>query len=286
MVRIVLINIYFGQLPFWFPAFLLSCRYNPDVQWLIFSDAPVPPNCPPNVTFFPMTLEAFNRLSSDKLGLNITIKPSFVYKITDLKPSFGKIVEDYITGYDFWGHCDVDIIWGHIGTFITPQILNDYDIITSRIKRISGHFCLFRNIPLVTMTYQWIPRIAAMMQDEKHYAADEEYMTRYLKTHLWPKWYIRAKHCVFAHQQPKLRVYWDRVLTTSGKYQRAITPEQCLWWKQGKIFGVHGEELMYLHFHELKKTMRYIDFGDDDAPEQFMITTSGIISQPEHLCKK
>ena len=36
--RIVFIIIYMGRLPWYFPYFLHSCRYNPTVDFLIFTD--------------------------------------------------------------------------------------------------------------------------------------------------------------------------------------------------------------------------------------------------------
>lgn len=38
-MKITLVLPYFGQWPFWFDFFLLSCRRNPSVQWLLTSNA-------------------------------------------------------------------------------------------------------------------------------------------------------------------------------------------------------------------------------------------------------
>jgi hypothetical protein len=47
--------------------------------------------------------------------------------------------------YDFWGFCDVDLIWGNLAHFITHDVLKNYDRIYSR-----GHLELFRNLPKIT----------------------------------------------------------------------------------------------------------------------------------------
>ncbi|RUQ45547.1 hypothetical protein D8M30_15595, partial [Corynebacterium pseudodiphtheriticum] len=47
--RIIFIIPYFGCWPFWMPFFLESCRHNPDIDWLLFSDCPMPANVPTNV---------------------------------------------------------------------------------------------------------------------------------------------------------------------------------------------------------------------------------------------
>ena len=49
--RILLICVYMGKLPFWIPAFLFSCKYNQDVNWLIVSDEHPSVDMPENVKF-------------------------------------------------------------------------------------------------------------------------------------------------------------------------------------------------------------------------------------------
>ena len=41
--RLLFLIPYFGRWPFWMPFFLQSCRFNPDVQWLFFTDCGTPP---------------------------------------------------------------------------------------------------------------------------------------------------------------------------------------------------------------------------------------------------
>jgi len=38
MYRIVFMIIYLGEFPLYFPYFLNSCRYNPTIDFLIFTD--------------------------------------------------------------------------------------------------------------------------------------------------------------------------------------------------------------------------------------------------------
>ena len=98
--KCVLIVVYLGQWPVWFPAFLLSCKQNPDFDWLIFSDCPIPEVEIPNVKFIPFSMEKFNCLASKKLALPINIE--FPYKLCDFRPAFGILFEEYIREYSFW----------------------------------------------------------------------------------------------------------------------------------------------------------------------------------------
>jgi len=276
----VLISVYFGKEPFWMPAFILSCSFNPEVHWLIFSDMPKPPYCPANVKFIHMDLADLNSRASRALGMKITIQSNLAYKICDLRPAFGLIFDEDIQQFDFWGHCDLDVIWGDIGRFIRPEILTNYDIITSRIRRISGHFCIFRNVQEINSTFEWIPKIKRMMQDKKHHSIDEGHITDYLHVHNNPNWIVRVKQAFLGKQSVQPRVYWNRNLTTSGAHQRTMGEgtERCWRWIDGKTYNSDGQEVMYLHFHNIKKTMKSINFKHGDIPKEFMITRYGISS--------
>jgi hypothetical protein len=270
---------YFGKLPFYFPAFQLSCKYNPHVQWLIFTDCVEPDDLPQNITFVNISINDFAELSTQKLGYEICIDPEFLYKICDFKPAFGIIYEDYLKEYTFWGHCDVDIVWGQINHFIDEIILHDYDIITSRHGRISGHFCLYRNIDKINSIFLSMPVIEKLLkQVNRCERLDEIHFTNYLHKLLKPGLFSRIKQ--FRNEKPFVpRIYWDKVLTTSGKNQRELynKTENIFKWKQGRVYNVDGSEMMYLHFHKLKDSLRSINFSYKHDPDAFTINTQEML---------
>ena len=73
-------------------------------------------------------------------------------------------------------------------------------------------------------------------------------------------------------------VFWNKVLTTNGKHQRSIldSRSRALKWENGRVFDGNDEEMMYLHFHVLKKTMRKINFNSQDKPKFFKIDSREI----------
>jgi hypothetical protein len=239
-----------------------------------------PVDCPENVNFLYMGLEQFNALSTSTLHVDIQIQRPFVYKICDLRPAFGSIFKDYLKQYEFWGYCDLDVIWGDIIGSLGTDVFAHYDIITSRVKRISGHFCLFRNTEVISNTYKWIPRVKKMMSSKKHFALDEDYLTDYLHVHDNPNWIVQLKQRFLGKQSVQPRVFWEKVLTTSGSHQRSMGDgmERCLRWKSGKAYDADGTEMMYLHFHKIKQTMSEINFGYGDRPQELRITRKGIFA--------
>ncbi|WP_163339192.1 DUF6625 family protein [Desulfopila sp. IMCC35008] len=277
---IILMCAYMGPLPYWMPAFMASCRKNPDVNWLIVTnmDQSALPDGPSNVRFLNIDLKDFNDRVSSSLKIPVNVKPEYAYKINDFKVAYGKIFSKEFEGYDFWGYCDLDVVWGDIKKFITPEILLKYEMITSRIDRISGHFCLFKNENRFNEMYKDIPNVKTMMAAERNYAIDEEFITNYLYMVHKPNWVIRLKYFNKFGGFVKPNVYWNKVLTTSGAHQRALgdgTKRHFLW-KNGQVFDADETELMYIHFHKMKKDMHTINFDYNDSVNEFIINREGL----------
>lgn len=136
--KIVFIIPYFGKFRSYFQLFLNSCKYNENIAWLIFTDDYTKYDYPENVKVIYTTFEETKRLYQNKFDFKISLnKP---YKLCDFKPAYGYIYEDYIKGYDFWGYCDTDVIFGQIRDFYTDNLLNKYDKLG-----FLGHCTLYRN---------------------------------------------------------------------------------------------------------------------------------------------
>jgi hypothetical protein len=253
----------------WLPAFFISCRGNSDVQFFIYTDADAPGTIPANVHWQPMDAAALSSRASDVLGTRITIDPLRAKKIADLKPVYGLIFADDLRSFDFWAHSDLDIVWGDVRRFVTEDLLAEHDIVSSRSKRTSGHFTLYRNTPATNRTFELIPDVTTAMADPQHLKLDEHALTRHLRERLGMK-----------PRESAPRVYWREELTTDAKYQRALGngDADALWWRAGKTYGANGEELMYVHFHKLKQDMRTINFGYDDTPAAFRISRQGFLA--------
>lgn len=71
------------------------------------------------------------------------------YKLCDYRPMYGLIFEDYLNGYQYWGHCDNDLIFGCITNFVSDEQLERYDRIFTR-----GHLTIYRNIDEVNRFFQ------------------------------------------------------------------------------------------------------------------------------------
>lgn len=138
---------YFGKFPKGFEFFLLSCKNNPTIDWLIFTDDKTEYDYPSNVKVTYYTFEEIKKKVQSNFDFEIVLDRP--YKFCDYKPAYGEIFHDELKDYDYWGMCDLDLAWGNIRKFITDDILNDYE----RIGCL-GHSTIFRNTQIVNARYR------------------------------------------------------------------------------------------------------------------------------------
>jgi hypothetical protein len=268
--RIAIVIVFIGPPPVWLPAFVRSCRANPDVQWLIYTDFNAPASLPSNISVTRVDLRALNERASDALGVRLQIGAASLRKLCDLKPAYGLMFADDLKPFEWWAYSDLDIVWGDIGGFVTDDLLERHNIISSRQRKVGGPFTLFRNTDAITRTFQSVPGVTAVLQDAQYRRLDENLLTDYLRTRM-------AEHPI----KGRPRLYWDTEMTMSAAYQKALPDDSggYLWWRDGRTFDAEGRERMYLHFHKMKEHMTSIDFGCGDVPASFAITRAGIFAR-------
>ncbi|MBQ7545121.1 MAG: hypothetical protein IJT02_09300 [Synergistaceae bacterium] len=136
---VALILPYYGKFPNYFPLWLKSAGANPSFTFMIFTDIDMSGyNIPANVQVHAMTLEEIRKRAAKYLDFEPVLNTP--YKLCDYRPMYGLIFEDYLEGFDFWGFCDCDLVWGDMSKFITDDLLDRY----SRLYR-NGHLQLLRN---------------------------------------------------------------------------------------------------------------------------------------------
>ncbi len=129
---------YFGARPSYLPLVVRSMARNPDVSWLLLTDEPVP-GAPPNVS---VHLTGFADLAARIQGhFDFEISLERPYKLCDFRPAYGEIFRTELAGFDFWGHCDLDVIFGQIRDHLPPEAFDADKIL------IQGNFALYRNTP-------------------------------------------------------------------------------------------------------------------------------------------
>lgn len=139
MKRIALILPYWGRFPNYFQFYLESVRRNPTIDILLFTDDISGFDLPENVHINLMSFMEFKAKLQSAFDFPIT-HLQHPYNFCDFKPAYGYCLQEFLKGYDFWGHCDCDLIFGDIRHFFTEALLDRYDRLLTR-----GHLSLYRN---------------------------------------------------------------------------------------------------------------------------------------------
>ena len=110
---------YFGKLPNYFDLWLESVRHNLDYNFLIITDEEIENNLPENVRVIKSSFEDLVKKIQSLYPFKISLKSP--YKLCDYRPAYGEIFKEELVKYDFWGYCDVDLIFGSINHFTVHQ---------------------------------------------------------------------------------------------------------------------------------------------------------------------
>ena len=141
--KYIIFSPYFGKLPAMFDLWAQSCSYNKQFLFIVFTDDVYNGILPENVQIKQMKFAELQSLVQSKFDFPIALDSP--YKLCDYKPAFGYIFQDYLQGCAYWGHCDMDLIFGNINKFLPSE---DYDKISNM-----GHFCLYKNTPEILKAF-------------------------------------------------------------------------------------------------------------------------------------
>lgn len=172
MKRIVFIIPYFGKFNNYFNLFLNSCKNNPSINWLIYTDDHNNYNYPKNVTVKYTTFDEIRKKFQSKFDFEISLNQP--YKLCDFKVTYGYTFYEDIKDYDFWGYCDTDMIFGNIRKFYNDSLLNKYDKIG-----FFGHCTVFKNDKKINELFkkklngEYIYK--NVLSSDEGFAFDEEY---------------------------------------------------------------------------------------------------------------
>lgn len=138
MNKIALIIPYFGTFPNYFKFWLKSVEYNSFIDWILITDVNVKYDYPNNVIMKIFTIEELRTFIQSKFDFKISLESP--YKLCDFRPAYGYIFNDWIKQYEFWGYCDMDMIYGNLSIYLTDELLCRYNKIFN-----NGHLTIVRN---------------------------------------------------------------------------------------------------------------------------------------------
>lgn len=257
MKSILYIIPYFGKLRTDLPLWLESCKLNPTVNWLLVTDDKDNDNLkkvPDNVKVEIISFEQLRKRVQQLFDFTISLEAP--YKLCDYRPAFGEIFEKEIKGYDFWGHCDMDLIFGNVRKFLTEDVLQQYD----RIGR-WGHSILYRNTPTNNRRYRCkidnVEDYKEVFSSPKNFFFDETGMLKIYNSIKVPT-YCGLK---IADLHPS---YWRLEVFSDDQQIRKGNQHRIFYWYNGHLVSysvindtIVTDEFMYIHF--LRRPMKLVN---------------------------
>lgn len=144
MNKICLIIPFFGTFPAWINVFLMSCRKNVTIDFHIITDVQREEKEASNIFFHYITFKEIQRKVWDAFQ---GVLPN-AYKLCDYRPCYGILFKELLERYDYWGHCDLDMVMGDVRFFLDKIHYEQYDRLF-----LHGPFVLYRNSKLVNSLF-------------------------------------------------------------------------------------------------------------------------------------
>ncbi len=274
MQRICLISCFIGKLPDYLIYFTGSCKNNPDVDFLVLNDSIKNSYSDGNIRFQKADLNEISNLISEKLKTGIRLQSA--WKLNEVKPLFGLLFQEELKRYDFWGWCDIDIVWGNIRNFLNDKTLNSYDIITTKKNWTAGHFVLFRNNETTRYLFNRNKKIIELLNSEKYLAFEESchrwngeiFSPEYLEQNSMPvSMFDIVKD---AEKKGEARCRFEDIIREHPQPVNYV-------YRNKQLFDLTtGQEFMYYHLITVKKIWRFYIPEYSTFPTEIYFTPYGI----------
>lgn len=247
---ICIIGIYFGKFEDYFDLWIDSAAKNISIDFLIVTDQNIELRFD-NIKILNISFEKFKKLIESKLNMKVSLKKP--YKLCDFRPAYGYILSDYIEKYKYWGHCDLDLIWGDLRSYFEQYRYDQYDKFLDR-----GHLTLYRNTEKINLLFK------------VKVAGEPGYRTIFRNAHnyLFDEGMILEKICL----QENVKVFKQRLAAdidvVHKRFRHAFENTdltknhdyQVFYYDKGHIYMSYMEddhigkkEYMYIHLQKRKK---------------------------------
>jgi|GEM_PF-2517457 len=176
MNKVALIIPYFGKWPEWMDLYLFSCSKQHNIDFVFYTDCVIPVRIYKNTIFHQISFEDYCAFVSKRLL--IPFHPKAAYKLCDLKVFYGIVHENDLQGYEWWGFGDIDLVYGELSLLVNEDNLQKYDLLTTHVDRIAGHFTIIRKDSKYTDLCKEIPDWKKLLCDAENHGIDENAFTR------------------------------------------------------------------------------------------------------------
>lgn len=242
MNKIVLICLWFGEIPDYFKYHYETCESNKNVDFLFITDQQIKLE---SSNYRTMNIDINFLKNRIKETIGIDYEFSSNRNICQLKCALGDIFYEEIKEYSYWGFHDIDVLFGDFNKFILPLINENYDIISFGAKnfhdRISGPLTLVKNNEINNQLYK--RKISEFVHKLYNYEIDsfDE---------------IEFNTIVKEDDTIKLKILYDVCNFSTEKGYPVFES----YWSGGKLYIDEQEKLLH-HFID-KKNINFYKMGN------------------------
>jgi len=134
-IKKIMIVPYFGDYPEWWKQYKSPNGYD---------------------LLFDTDLEGFKIRVKEKLGIDYPGEYGSP-KVWDYRPALGLLYDDIIKGYDYWGHTDLDCVYGDVEKFMPDHELEFLSVWSNHDAYVNGCWTLYNNTPEVNNLFRKCP---------------------------------------------------------------------------------------------------------------------------------
>jgi hypothetical protein len=237
---------YFGRLPKNFGLWLIGCKANPTINWIIYTDDKTSYDYPQNVKVIYCTYQ--NIQTKIRSYYDFEIPFDRPWRLALMKAAYGEIFQEDIKTFDFWGYCDVDLMWGNIRKFYTDDIMDRYDRIGFQ-----GHSTLMRNTKENNQIYRTIVpgeiNYIDVFSGKSGYSFDEDGMDNIYK-YLGKEYYHKTNFANLLKYNSGFFLYAMPECDSKNNDYQIFT------WNKGTLLrhyldkngNINEQEFCYIHF--------------------------------------
>ena len=192
------------------------------------------------------------------------------YKLCDYRPTYGLALSKWIGTYDFWGDCDLDMLFGDLRKYFSDEILSTVDRCY-----VNGHISLWRNNEKMNTIFKFQEDSRGLNYQDVYTSPDSYYFDE--QRGVYTKCLLNGvKFAHFSMRDPiqgEPYFYWGGV---SKETQFVI------YWQHGKLYSIatngDKEELCYAHFFRRKFTIENY-FPNKDVDSIKVLPCKAIINE-------
>ena len=145
---------------------------------------------------------------------------------------------DVVADYDFWGHFNLDCVYGRLDIWLPDSLLGGVDIFANDPGAVCGPLTLYRNTPKINNLFRECPNWESIFRSQEFHGFDEgEFSDQVVKaarfhdlTFLSANWHSHDKMPIPKDPVPRLEI--DR---------------------HGRLIECGSSEILMFHFNESRK---------------------------------